>query len=54
MLEVNDRHFASILGTTEREKAQALKKTRSIERSRCTSDDDDIVFEDFARFSEPE
>ncbi|KDR12504.1 arrestin homolog [Zootermopsis nevadensis] len=46
-------------GTAEREKAKALEKSRSIERSHCenpryVSDDEDIVFEDFARFSEPE
>ncbi|KAF0314803.1 hypothetical protein GQ607_017965 [Colletotrichum asianum] len=48
-------------GTVEREKAQALKKTKSIERAKyensCYADDDDnIVFEDFARLrlNEPE
>nr|CAD7396647.1 unnamed protein product [Timema poppensis] len=49
-------------GTVERERAQALKKTKSIERSRyenscyATDDDDNIVFEDFARLrlNEPE
>lgn len=49
-------------GTAEREKANALKKMKSIERSRyessryATDDDDNIVFEDFARLrlNEPE
>lgn len=38
-------------GTVEKERAIALKKTKSIERGRYENDDDDnIVFEDFARF----
>ncbi|KAJ4441148.1 hypothetical protein ANN_10998 [Periplaneta americana] len=49
-------------GTVEREKAQALKKSKSIERSRyensryVSDDEDNIVFEDFARLrlNEPE
>lgn len=49
-------------GTVEREKANALKKSKSIERTRyensCYADDDEdnIVFEDFARLrlNEPE
>ncbi|GLH05143.1 Arrestin homolog, partial [Gryllus bimaculatus] len=49
-------------GTAEREKANALKKMKSIERSRyessryATDDEDNIVFEDFARLrlNEPE
>lgn len=42
-------------GTAEREKANAMKKTKSVERSRyenshyADDDDDNIVFEDFAR-----
>ncbi|XP_019768959.1 arrestin homolog [Dendroctonus ponderosae] len=38
-------------GSMEKERTAALKKTRSIERARYENDDDDnIVFEDFARF----
>ncbi|XP_066249406.1 arrestin homolog [Euwallacea similis] len=38
-------------GSMDRERALALKKTKSIERARYDNDDDDnIVFEDFARF----
>lgn len=38
-------------GSMEKERAMALKKTKSIERGRYENDDDDnIVFEDFARF----
>jgi arrestin-2 len=53
--------ISHVSGTIEREKAQELKKRRSIERSRCDSryvsdEEDNIVFEDFARLrlSEPE
>ncbi|XP_063220177.1 arrestin homolog [Bacillus rossius redtenbacheri] len=50
------------LGTVERDRAQVLKKTKSVERARyenscyATDDDDNIVFEDFARLrlNEPE
>ncbi|KAJ8886200.1 hypothetical protein PR048_012409 [Dryococelus australis] len=50
------------LGTVERDRAQILKKTKSVERARyenscyATDDDDNIVFEDFARLrlNEPE
>ncbi|XP_049839312.1 arrestin homolog [Schistocerca gregaria] len=49
-------------GTAEREKAQAIKKMKSVERTRyenscyAADDDDNIVFEDFARLrlNEPE
>ncbi|XP_066154060.1 arrestin homolog [Euwallacea fornicatus] len=38
-------------GSMDRERALALKKSKSIERARYDNDDDDnIVFEDFARF----
>lgn len=42
-------------GSIEKDKARALKKTRSIEKSRyensyTNDDDDNIIFEDFARF----
>lgn len=42
-------------GSIEKERARALKKTRSIEKSRyensyTNDDDDNIIFEDFARF----
>jgi hypothetical protein len=58
-LQVNDRHLASVSGTADHEKALALKKSRYIERSRhenprCVSDDEDIVFEDFARLRRSE
>ncbi|MDR5297214.1 hypothetical protein RHP02_25660, partial [Salmonella enterica subsp. enterica serovar Typhimurium] len=49
-------------GTIEREKANALKKSKSIDRTRyensryVSDDEDNIVFEDFARLrlNEPE
>ncbi|XP_060519568.1 arrestin homolog [Cylas formicarius] len=38
-------------GSIERDRVQAIKKTKSTERARYENDDDDnIVFEDFARF----
>ncbi|KAL1501151.1 hypothetical protein ABEB36_006535 [Hypothenemus hampei] len=38
-------------GSLDKERSNALKKTKSIERARYDNDDDDnIVFEDFARF----
>lgn len=41
-------------GTIEKDRAQAIKKTKSIdgryEKSFANDDDDNIVFEDFARF----
>lgn len=50
-----------ILGTVERERVNAMKKMKSIERHRYENshyadDDDNIVFEDFARMrmNEPE
>ena len=51
-----------IPGTMEREKANALKKSKSIDRARyensryVSDDEDNIVFEDFARLrlNEPE
>lgn len=49
------------LGTVERERVNAMKKMKSIERHRYENshyadDDDNIVFEDFARLrmNEPE
>jgi arrestin-2 len=54
--------YSHFTGTVEREKAQAVKKMRSIERSHYENssyvpdEEDNIVFEDFARLrlSEPE
>lgn len=42
-------------GTMEKERAQAIKKMKSIDKSRyeqsfTNDDEDNIVFEDFARF----
>lgn len=46
-------------GTVERERVNAMKKMKSIERHRYedshyADDDDNIVFEDFARLRMPE
>lgn len=60
----SSNYFNSIkfsLGTVERERVNAMKKMKSIERHRYENshyadDDDNIVFEDFARLrmNEPE
>lgn len=54
-------HYSHHAGTVERERVNAMKKMKSIERHRYENshyadDDDNIVFEDFARLrmNEPE
>lgn len=54
-------HLSASTGTIERERVNAMKKMKSIERHRYENshyadDDDNIVFEDFARLrmNEPE
>lgn len=56
-----DFFFSHFPGTVERERVNAMKKMKSIERHRYENshyadDDDNIVFEDFARLrmNEPE
>lgn len=64
IMKFNSNQFFSLhiyLGTVERERVNAMKKMKSIERHRYENshyadDDDNIVFEDFARLrmNEPE
>lgn len=61
LIEIIYALFLSQLGTVERERVNAMKKMKSIERHRYENshyadDDDNIVFEDFARLrmNEPE